>query len=105
MTTEKMLSEEEITALEEKGFRRWQKGMLDRLYINAAQLGLEYSRYNTGNISSAAFRGEYISNSQARRMLNAKTYVDVESGRVWSDEGTLKEAAEEIVSGIRNCEQ
>ena len=38
-------------------------------------------------------------------MLNAKTYVDVESGRAWSNEGTLKEAEEEIVSGTRNCEQ
>lgn len=91
-----MLSEQKITALTEKGFNRWTKGTLDRLYINAAQLGLECTYYKTGNISGAWFCGELISNCQARRYKAAKTYIDIKTGRVFSDIPTLAAAAEEL---------
>lgn len=88
-----MLTNEKIAELEAKGFKRWTKGNLDRLYINASQLGLVCSYYNTGNIRDAEFNGGSISNCEARRMKAAKTFVDIKTGRVYSDNNTLKDAA------------
>ena len=90
------ITEERIEELTQRGFKRWTKGNLDRLYINAGQLGLVCSYYNTGNISHAEFRGERISNSQARRYKNAKTFIDIKTGSVYSDYSSLKQAACEI---------
>lgn len=91
------LTEVQIKNLEEKGFSRWTKGDYDRLYINAGKLVLECGYYNTGNIRSASFDGESISNSRARRMKAAKTFVDVRTGRVYSDDDLLREAAADLV--------
>ena len=91
-----MVTEERITELEKLGFKRWMKGNLDRLYINAAQLGLVCDYYNTGNIKSAEFNGESISNCQARRMKAAKTFIDVKTGKVHSDSYTLEQAAAKL---------
>lgn len=88
-----MLNEAVIKALEEKGFNRWTKGGLDRLYINAAQLGLECTYYKTGNISSAYFNGERISNSMGYSYKAAKTYIDINSGRLFSSIPALEVAA------------
>ena len=85
-----------IEELEALGFKRWQKGNMDRLYINASMLGLNYGRYNTGNIKWAEFQGNSISNCQARRMLSAKTYIDVKTEKVYSDSYTLERAAAEL---------
>lgn len=95
-----MITEERIAKLEEKGFKRWQKGNLDRLYINASQLGLECGYYNTGNIKWAEFNGESISNSKAYKYRAAKTYIDVKTERVQSDYDILKEAAEKLAETI-----
>lgn len=94
-----MLNEQKIAELVEKGFNRWTKGNLDRLYINASQLGLVCSYYKTGNISSAEFKGEGISNCQARRYKAAKTFIDIKTGNVHSDIPALKEAAQ-LLAGI-----
>ena len=80
-----MLNEATIKALEEKGFNRWQKGNLDRLYVNATMLGLVCEYYKTGNIKTAYFCEGLISNCQARRMKAAKTFIDVKTGTVYSD--------------------
>ena len=93
-----MLNEAIIKALEDKGFKRWTKGIMDRMYINASTLGLECTYYSTGNIKSAEFKGESISNSQGRRYKAAKTYIDVKTGKVRSDYPTLQEAAEQLLS-------
>lgn len=93
-----MLNEKTIAALEDAGFKRWQKGDYDRLYINAKELGLECDYYKTGNISSATFRGERISNSQGYRYKSAKTYIDVKTGKVRSDYPTLQRAAEQMLN-------
>ena len=85
------LTQEKIADLESKGFKRWTKGSMDRMYINASQLGLICTFYKTGNISTAEFNGERISNSQARRIRTSKTFVDVNTGKVYSD---MKELAE-----------
>lgn len=87
------LTDAKISELEGKGFSRWTKGNYDRLYINAGQLGLVCDYYKTGNISHAEFDGFRISNSEAYRMKAAKTFIDVKSGRVHSDNSTLEKAA------------
>lgn len=50
-----------------------------RRYVNnwPAIVGLEVSRYNTGNIAHATVNGERISNAGARRLLNTKVWLDV----------------------------
>lgn len=96
-----MISEKTIKALEEKGFNRWTKGNIDRLYISASQLGLVCTFYKTGNISTAVFQGERISNSQARRMMGAKTFLDLKTDKVTSNISELKEAAEQIINEVK----
>ena len=93
-----MLNEMKIKELENKGFKRWTKGNMDRMYINAAQLGLVCTYYNSGNISHAEFNGEKVSNSQGYKLKAAKTFVDVKTGRIHSDSATLKEAAEQLAA-------
>ncbi len=89
-----MLNEYTIRKLAIKGFNRWQKGNMDRMYINATDLGLVCQYYKTGNIREAWFAGARISNSEARRRKAAKTFIDVKTGIVYSDSAYLKEAAE-----------
>lgn len=94
------LSEEMIKRLEDKGFNRWTKGTMDRLYINAGTLGLEVRRYKTGNISHAEFNGVEISHAEGYRMLSSKTYIDIKTGKVFSDNDTLEQAAKELLDGV-----
>jgi hypothetical protein len=91
------MTENMIAKLEALGFKRWQKGSFDRLYINASDLGLVCSYYNTGNIRSAEFQGEHISNCSARKLKFAKTFIDVKSGRLYSDHDWLRDAAQELI--------
>lgn len=95
-----MLNERMIEKMTNKGFNRWQKGNMDRLYINARDLGLECDYYNTGNIKSARLNGEHVSNRQADKMLYAKTYVDVKTGALVSGHEWLEEAAEALIAEI-----
>lgn len=90
------MTDERIQELENKGFKRWTKGNLDRLYINASQLGLVCDYYNTGNIRHAEFNGYTISNCQARRYKGAKTFIDVKTDKVHSDYSELADAAKEL---------
>lgn len=92
--------EQLIEALEAKGFKRWQKGNYDRLYINAGALGLVCSYYRTGNISDAEFCGGQISNSEAYRMKSAKTFIDVKTWKLHSDNDTLRYEAEKIMNAV-----
>lgn len=92
-----------IETMESRGFKRWQKAGKDRMYINATNLGLVYTTYKTGNISSARFGEDEISNAEARRMLSSKTYVDLVQGMIVSDNATLANAAAEL-SGLE-CEE
>ncbi|MFD0405636.1 hypothetical protein [Kitasatospora sp. NPDC127116] len=68
------------------GGRRWQKNGMDRIYINdwSAFAGLDVAYYGTGNISSASWHGERISNSQARLILGSltKVWFDVADGKL-----------------------
>lgn len=95
------MNEKMIEKLAAKGFSRWTKGKYDRMYINAKDLGLDCEYYKTGNIADATFRGEGVSNSEAYRMKAAKTYIDIATGEVVSDNRYLKEAAEEVLEAVK----
>ena len=87
-----------IEEMEAKGFKRWQKNGMDRMYINASALGLTCTYYKTGNISSAEFGGSSISNSQARALKDAKTYVDLVKKQIVSDSNVLAAAVAEMMN-------
>lgn len=91
------MTEQQIKALEDKGFKRWTKGNHDRLYVDAKELGLKCTYYKTGNISNAIFQGERISNCEARRMKAAKTYVDVKTGTLHGTYSPMTNAARELM--------
>lgn len=86
-----------IAELEGKGFKRWQKNGMDRMYINASALGLICTYYKTGNISNAEFRGDHISNSEGYRLKSAKTYIDLNNKRIVSDSSRLAAAAADMI--------
>lgn len=69
----------DIKAYENAGFKHWTKGGHDRLYIDAESLGLEIERYKTGNVRSATWQGNRISNADGRRLIASKIYVDVKT--------------------------
>lgn len=70
----------DIEALEKKGFNRWIKGDMDRLYFNIARSGhMEVDHYNTGNISHAAIDGEEISHRFAGQILSVKCFIDLKN--------------------------
>ena len=95
-------TDDEIKTLTDIGFNRWTKKLsngkvMDRLYIKPEYLGLELTRYKSGNISSAKFNGETISNSEARRIEGTKCYVNVATKEVVCDRDDLKRAAQEVI--------
>lgn len=92
-----MMSDKMIERLAAKGFNRWTKGNIDRMYINASQLGLACSYHSTGSISNATFRGDGISNCEARRMKADKTFVDLKTGIITANNSRLKEAAQDLI--------
>lgn len=71
----------DVETLEKKGFSRWTKGDMDRLYFNIQRSGhMEVDHYRTGNISFAAIDGEEISHRFAREILNTKCFIDLKNG-------------------------
>lgn len=70
-----------IEALEKKGFSRWTKGDMDRLYFSLEKSGaLELDYYKSGNLRSADLEGERISNAEACRLLAVKCFIDLNNG-------------------------
>lgn len=103
-------TDDEIKTLTDSGFNRWTKKLpngkvMDRLYIKPEYLGLELTRYKSGNISSATFNGETISNSEARRIEGTKCYVDIATKEVVCDRDDLKQAAQEVVDDALSKEK
>lgn len=98
------LTQEQIERLVNAGASRWTKYERDRLYIKrlADLIGLSYTKYNTGNISSAELNGETISNSECNRILAAldKAYIDLKTNTVYID--GRDDAAEVIIAGLEN---
>ena len=73
----------DLTHLETIG-RYWEKGEMRRLYFNtevlADLIGFSFTRYGTGNISSASLHGSKLSNTKARRLL-----TELDLGKCWYD--------------------
>jgi len=104
-----VLTVENLTAI---GGRRWQKNGMDRVYINdwATFAGIETSHYKTGNIASASYQGNGVSNSQAYKLLGSidKVWFDTADGKLHCYYGydesrvaTRKEVWAAVVTGIR----
>lgn len=74
-----------IGELEAKGFKRWQKNGMDRLYLDYKQTGIEISFYKTGNVSFVSVDGGSVSNAEGRRIMASKTYIDVATGILHSN--------------------
>ena len=109
MTTTKTnaLTDSQIATYEAHGFNRWTMRDMDRLYINAKDLGLEVEYYKTGNVKNARWNGVHISNADARRLLSSKVYVDVKTCKLsvttsfdLSDAMSLEEAAKRAVAEV-----
>lgn len=100
-TTTTATTEKLITALEERGFKRWTKGDKDRMYVDAEKLGLKVQKYGSGAVKRAEWTGEKISNRAGAAMLHAKTYLDLTDMSVHSDDSELFAAAEAIIEEIR----
>lgn len=104
------LTIETVTAI---GGSRWTKNGHDRVYINdwAGFAGLDVARYNTGNISSAAYDGEGISNRQAGLILGAidKVWFDAADGKLHARYGYTtprigrEQVWADVVAGIRTA--
>lgn len=98
------LTQEQIEKLINAGANRWTKYERDRLYIKKLSdlIGLSYTRYNSGNVSSAELNGEAISNSECNRILAAldKAYIDLKTNTVYID--GRDDAAEVIIAGLEN---
>ncbi|MGY0323560.1 hypothetical protein [Limosilactobacillus fermentum] len=81
----KGLTEEQVRALIAKGFIRWTKYDMDRLYFDLEKAGLlEIERYKSGRISYSEFQGEAISHSLASKLLGVKVWIDVQTGQMYS---------------------
>ncbi|BFP50050.1 hypothetical protein KCMC57_64180 (plasmid) [Kitasatospora sp. CMC57] len=94
------------------GGNRWQRNGMDRVYLNdwADLAGLAISRYGTGNISSASWQGENISNSQAGKLLGSidKVWFDAADGELHCRFGyatsrvaTPQDVWDAVVTGVR----
>lgn len=99
-----MLNEKTIENLENIGGNRWTKGNYDRIYFSPESLGLKIERYNTGNIFHAEYNGEKISNSRASEIINAKIYVNVNDGKIHTnnDSSIVASMIETIKNTIDN---
>lgn len=65
--------------IETLGANAWtpRNGGQTRHYLNTwtEMIGLDITRYNTGNIRWASLAGETISNSKAQKIFNGKAYI------------------------------
>lgn len=100
---------ETMTAI---GGSRWTKAGHDRVYINDwdQYLPLEINRYNTGNISWAAWEGDTIANRQAGLLLGSldKVWFDAADGKLHARYGytesrvaSREQVWAHVVAGIR----
>ena len=73
-----MNEQETIKTLEENGGKLWEKADKRRVYFDtgiiARALGYDWSKYKSGQVSSASLNGERISNSEMRRVLDGLAY-------------------------------
>ncbi|WP_327169535.1 MerR family transcriptional regulator [Streptomyces subrutilus] len=102
-TPKPQLSIETMIAI---GGRRWQKNGMDRVYLNnwTDFAGINISRYNTGNISSASIDGYgSIANGRADRLLDAvtKVWFDATDGQLYCTHRDAREYEIRLLNGTR----
>ncbi|MFD3516259.1 hypothetical protein [Streptomyces sp. NPDC058657] len=96
------------------GGNRWQRGDMDRVYFNnwAELAGIETTHFGTGNISSASYQGEGVSNRQAHKLLDSidKVWFDAADGKLHVRYGysesrvaTRQDVWDAVVTGIRTA--
>ena len=98
-----------IEKLKSIGGNEWIKDDYHRIYFNDLEewMGLELSRYNTGNISSAYDNGERISNTKAGKVMtrieNTKIWWDIPGGKFCyrGDEDIAVQVVEAIESKLK----
>lgn len=90
---------DKIRFLTGMGFKRWQKGRFDRLYINAEDLGLELERLGPG-VTAATLCGEDIEPSEALKLREAKTYIDLTTGKAFSEDYRLQQLAQDKFNSV-----
>lgn len=104
------MDEQKIKKMIEIGGREWTTDNgKHRIYFNvdvlAPMVGLDLNFYGTGNISSASWQGESISNSQAKRILgdlDRKIHYDV-IDKKWRCSGHMIHITlEEVVDIIKS---
>ena len=88
-------SDGELRALARKGFRRWRRGHVDRLYINAEDMGLK----RTGR-DEYEFEGERLDYWSGRQIEISKTYIDLCTGLVHSNNERARECAERMLNAV-----
>ena len=66
------------------GGNLWEKGEMRRIYLNEwlELAGVNITRYNTGNISSASINGEKLSNAKASELASVKCYWDCTKAKI-----------------------
>ena len=88
-------SDDEIKALARKGFERWTRGKVDRLYIGAESFGLRDR--GKGGYELNGERIDYYTGVQLER---SRTYVDCLTGIVHSDSAIARECAEGVLAAV-----
>ena len=89
----------------ELGGSRWtsRDGQITRVYMNVAAwaplAGLDVDFYKSGNVRSAAFQGEGLSNGVTTALVSSKLFVD-EAGVHFQYQGKRSEIAAAIVTAI-----
>lgn len=106
-----MMTDAQIAKYEAKGFKRWTKGNMDRLYINVTDLGLVADYYKSGNVCGGEWQGEGVGSSATKRLLASKVYVDVKTGELhvtsnFDEYGmpSVEEVARKVVEDIEKGE-
>lgn len=98
-----------VEQLEQMGATRWTEYGHDRLYLNEAGLKLaelEISRYNTGNISLAKFKGEEVSHSRGGTMAYVveTAHIDLTTGKLYcykSSDNLVQEALTTLRNNLK----
>ncbi|PBC72310.1 MULTISPECIES: hypothetical protein [unclassified Streptomyces] len=94
---------ETMTAI---GGNRWQRGTMDRVYLNdwAQFAGIEVERYGSGSISSASLGGRGIANNRAGQLLGAidKIYFDAADGQLYAQHRGADEFEIRYLNGERD---
>ena len=85
----------------------WEKGGRKRLYLNEAGgkiVGLEFEYYKSGNVASATFNGEPISNRRGIFLsgVTNRAYIDMNTGKLYTGVGLQgSEERAEAVSKLK----